>query len=57
MFFCFILFFLIRQRRWWNAYILFYEKVPIDQSNPVNNMEKNLSQLQLCMLNKSIDLV
>ncbi|CAF1148229.1 unnamed protein product [Rotaria sordida] len=36
-----------RQRRWWNAYILFYEKISIDSSNPVDNLEKDLAQLQL----------
>lgn len=42
--------FLYRQRRWWNAYILFYEKIPNDQTTPEDNVEKHLSKLQLCML-------
>ena len=44
---------LYRQRRWWNAYILFYEKIPLDQSEPVNHFEEKLSQLQLCKLRRS----
>lgn len=36
-------FFFNRKSRWWNAYILFYEKIPNDQSN----LETKLSQLQL----------
>ena len=43
---------LYRQRRWWNAYILFYEKVPDKQSDPMENLSNKLSELQLCMLNK-----
>ncbi|CAF3511540.1 unnamed protein product [Adineta steineri] len=36
-----------RQRRWWNAYILFYEKIPTNESDPIKNFEKSLSSLQL----------
>ncbi|CAF1165958.1 unnamed protein product [Adineta steineri] len=36
-----------RQRRWWNAYILFYEKLPTNESDPIKNFEKSLSSLQL----------
>ena len=38
-----------RQRRWWNAYILFYEKLSNDELESVNSLEKDLSQLQLCI--------
>jgi hypothetical protein len=40
-----------RQRRWWNAYILFYEKLSNDESESVNSLKKDLSQLQLCTFN------
>jgi ubiquitin carboxyl-terminal hydrolase 9/24 len=36
-----------RQRRWWNAYILFYEKISDDESNPDTSLAKDLAQLQL----------
>ncbi|CAF3335952.1 unnamed protein product [Rotaria socialis] len=36
-----------RQRRWWNAYILFYEKISNDESNPDNSLVNALTQLQL----------
>ncbi|CAF4483663.1 unnamed protein product, partial [Rotaria magnacalcarata] len=36
-----------RQRRWWNAYILFYEKISNDESNPDNSLVDALTQLQL----------
>ncbi|CAF3682375.1 unnamed protein product [Rotaria sp. Silwood1] len=36
-----------RQRRWWNGYILFYEKLSIDSSNSEDNLEKDFAQLQL----------
>ena len=38
-----------RQRRWWNAYILFYEKISNDQSDPTDSLANDLAQLQLCM--------
>ena len=41
--------FISRQRRWWNAYILFYEKISTDQSTPTENLTNDLAQLQLCM--------
>ncbi|CAF0941972.1 unnamed protein product [Adineta ricciae] len=36
-----------RQRRWWNAYILFYEQMTTEQIENENSLEKNLSRLQL----------
>jgi len=43
-----------RQRRWWNAYILFYEKISDDELNPENSLAKDLAQLQLCIFIKFI---
>ena len=37
-----------RQRRWWNAYILFYEKLSNDPSETTSNLEQDLARLQLC---------
>ena len=42
------IYFVCRQRRWWNAYILFYEQISNDGSNSDNNLEKDLAELQLC---------
>ncbi|CAF3635592.1 unnamed protein product [Rotaria socialis] len=36
-----------RQRRWWNAYILFYEKIQTGAENSIENSENGLAQLQL----------
>ncbi|CAF0890240.1 unnamed protein product [Adineta ricciae] len=36
-----------RQRRCWNAYILFYEKLPTNSVDPIKVLEKDLSQLEL----------
>lgn len=44
-----------RQRRWWNAYILFYEQITDDHSASNERLEEDLTRLQLCTIHRSIE--
>ncbi|UJR08730.1 hypothetical protein I4U23_012987 [Adineta vaga] len=45
-----------RQRRWWNAYILFYEKISTNNVDPTQNLENDLAQLQIYDRNQRMPL-
>lgn len=37
-----------RQRRWWNAYILFYERLSDQPTEPTEQLNQSLSEVSLC---------